>query len=185
MFVVLFITALFVSISIYFFLRAEKLQREIILQRREGVATRKENKLLVESMSLVAIREQEFSKAKLQRIKAYAEANKNQQMLTHVDLITPLVNNYTIIFRECLKGKGRLKAICQKCFDNQDSSAYKKFVAMIVTSDKKLKRYWSSDNLNGFLFLMDNLLTIELENSKMSPIADTKNASSQVNSLIT
>jgi len=80
-------------------------------------------------------------------------------------LISPLINNYSIIFKECLKGKGRLKAICQKCFENQDSSAYKKFVALIVTSDKQLKRYWSSDNLNGFLFLVDALLTFEEQNT--------------------
>jgi hypothetical protein len=53
-----------------------------------------------------------------------------------------------------------LKSISQKCFESQDKAAYKKFVALIVTSDKKLKRYWSSDNLNGFLYLVDGLFTI-------------------------
>ncbi len=71
-------------------------------------------------------------------------------------------------FRECLKGKGRLKMISQKCFENQDSSAYKKFVALIVTSDRQLKRYWSSNNLNGFLFLVDALLTLEDDHVSLS-----------------
>ncbi len=161
MFFVLVITVVFVIISIYFFFRAEKLQRQIITQQRESSATRKENKLLMECMSLVATREQEFAKARLLRLTAYAKAGEHEQLMIHIELIRPLINNYSIIFRECLKGKGRLKAISQKCFENQDNTAYKKFVALIVTSDKKLKRYWSSDNLNGFLFLVDALLTLE------------------------
>ena len=173
MFFVLVITVVFVLISIYFFFRAEKLQRQLISQQRESLATRKENKLLVESITLVATREQEFSKAKLQRLKAYAKANDDEQLLLHTELISPLINNYSIVFRECLKGKGRLKAVSQQCFENKDSSAYKKFVALIVTSDKKLKRYWSSDNLNGFLFLVDALLTMDEANSKL-PIKDKK-----------
>jgi hypothetical protein len=161
MFFVLVITAAFVVISIYLFFRAETMQRKLITQQRESLATRKENKALVESTSLVAIRGQEFAKAKLQRLKEHAKTNEHEQLMLHTELISPLINNYSLIFRECLKGKGRLKAISQKCFENQDSSAYKKFVALIVTGDKQLKRYWSSNNLNGFLFLVDALLIIE------------------------
>ena len=115
----------------------------------------------MESITLVATREQEFSKAKLQRLKVYAKESFNEKLALHTELISPLINNYSIIFRECLKGKSRLKLVSQKCFENQHSSAYKKFVALIVTSDKKLKRYWSSDNLNGFLSLVDALLTMD------------------------
>jgi len=158
---VLVITAVFVVISIYFFFRAETLQRKLITQQRESLATRKENKALVESTTLVAMRGQEFAKAKLQRLKAHAKESEHEQLIMHTELISPLINNYSIIFKECLKGKGRLKAISQKCFENQDSSAYKKFVALIVTGNKQLKRYWSSDNLNGFLHLVDALLIIE------------------------
>jgi len=165
MYFVLAIALVFVVISVYFFFRVEKLQRKLITQQRESLTTRQENKLLVESMTLVATREQEFSKARLVRLKTYAQKNEHTQLLMHTELISPLINNYSIIFKECLKGKGRLKAICQKCFENQDSSAYKKFVALIVTSDKQLKRYWSSDNLNGFLFLVDALLTFEEQNT--------------------
>ncbi len=161
MFFVSVITLVFVFISIYFFFRAEKLQRKLITQQRESSSTRKENKVLVESMTLVATREQEFAKERLKRLIAYAKANEHEQLLIHTELITPLINNYSIIFQECLKGKGRLKAISQKCFENQDSSAYKKFVAMLVTSNKQLKRYWSSDSLNGFLFLVEALLTVD------------------------
>lgn len=171
---VLIITVVFVVISIYFFFRAEKLQRQLISYKRDVLATSKENKVLVESMTLVATRGQEFAKTKLERLKIHAKSCESEQLMMHIELISPLVNNYSIIFRECLKGRGRLKAISQKCFENHDSAAYKKFVALIVTGDKQLKRYWSSDNLNGFLFLVDALLTIDdnnvsaLQNSKQS-----------------
>jgi len=183
MFLVLAITVVFVVISIYFFFRAEKLQRELITQQRESLVTRKENKMLAESSILVSTRGQEFAKARLQRLKVYAKATNHEQLSMHTELISPLINNYSMIFRECLKGKGRLKAASQKSFENQDSSAYKKFVALIVTSDKKLKRYWSSDNLNGFLFLVDALLTIEDE----SDLAKNPNSVhvSKDNSLVT
>ena len=124
--------------------------------------------MLVESMSVVATRGQEFAKARLQRLQVYAQSSDHEQLTKHVELISPLINNYSIIFRECLKGKGRLKVISRKCFENQDSLAYKNFVALIVTSDKRLKRYWSSDNLNGFLFLVDALLSIENDSKQIN-----------------
>lgn len=184
MYFVLIFTAVFVLTSIYFFFRAEKLQRQILLQQRESSNTRKENKLLVDCLSVVALRQQEFHKAQLKRLKTQADATSNQQQLQHIELITPLINNYSIIFKECLKGRGRLKKISQKCFDNQDKSAYKKFVAMIVTGDKRLKRYWASDNLNGFLFLIDALLTIENNSTKTSLLGDTKLLNSKDKALI-
>ncbi|WP_019027118.1 hypothetical protein [Colwellia piezophila] len=165
MFFVLVITAVFVGISIYFFFRTEKLQRQLIMQRRENLNTRKENKALVDSMALIAVRGQDFSKTRLARLKKQAQANEDEQLIKYTQMITPLINNYSMIFRECLRGKGRLKAMSQKCFKNQDSSAYKNFVALIVTSDKQLQRYWSNDNLNGFLFLVDALLIMDGENT--------------------
>lgn len=159
MFFVLIVTVVFVVVSIYFFFRAEKLQRQLISQKREVLATSKENKVLVESMTLISTRGQEFAKTKLENLKAHAQESQSEQLIIHLELISPLINNYSIIFRECLKGRGRLKAVSKKCFENHDSAAFKKFVALIVTGDKQLKRYWSSDNLNGFLFLVDALLT--------------------------
>mgnify|MGYP003385102998 FL=1 len=170
------ITLVFVLVSIYFFFRAEKLQRKLITQQRDSSSTRRENKVLVDTMTLVATREQEFAKERLKRLTIYAKSNELDQLLTHAELITPLINNYSIIFQECLKGKGRLKAICQKCFENQDNSAYKKFIAMLITSNKQLKRYWSNDNLNGFLFLVDALLTVEDEYAHV-PAIGQKNTS--------
>lgn len=161
MFFVLLITAVFVAVSIYFFFRAEKLQRLLITQKRDSLIARKENKTFVEAMSVVSTRNQEFAISRLDRLKNFADTSQDKQLLSHLDLISPLIVNYSLIFRECLKGKGRLKPICQKCFENKEVSAYKKFVALMVTSNKKLKRFWATDNLNGFLFLVEALLSHE------------------------
>jgi|GEM_PF-624284 len=165
MYFILAITVLFVFLCIYFFFSAEKLQRKLIIQRREGENTRKENKMLVDSMALVSIRNEEFSKAALQKTIAKAKLSANEPLMQQLELISPLINNYSLIFRECLKGKGRLKAIVQKCFNNHDEKTFKQFVALIVTSDKRLKRYWSSNDLNGFLYLVDALLTLGTESN--------------------
>lgn len=163
MYFVLVITALFVLLCIYFFFSAEKLQRQVIIQRREGESTRKENKMLVDSMALISIRHEEFAKATLQKKISQAKLNANEPLLQQFELISPLINNYSLIFRECSKGKGRLKATVQKCFNNHDEKAFKQFVALLVTSDKRLKRYWSNNNLNGFLYLIDALLNLDIE----------------------
>ena len=163
MYFVLAITALFVILCIHFFFSAEKLQRKLLIQRREGENTRKENKALVDSMALISNRHEEFSRVILQKKIAQAKLSGDEALTQQFELISPLINNYNLIFRECQKGKGRLKAVVQKCFNNQNDKAFKQFVALLVTSDKRLKGYWSSNNLNGFLFLVDALLNLDVE----------------------
>lgn len=161
MYFVLAITALFVFRCVYFFFRVEKLQRKLITQQREVTSTRAENQFLSDTTALIYNRYEEFFKAILQKKLVEANKNSNEMLIQHFELITPLINNYDLIFRECLKGKGRLKGIVQKCFNNQDDKAFKQFVALLVTSDKRLKRYWSSNNINGFLFLVDALINVD------------------------
>jgi len=59
---VLAITAMFVAVSIYFFFKAENLQRETILMKRDVSATKKENKSYVELMATIAQRYEDISK---------------------------------------------------------------------------------------------------------------------------
>jgi hypothetical protein len=158
MYFVLPITAVFVFLCIYFFFSTEKLQRKLIMQRREGESTRKENKILVDAMALTSNRYEKLSKNTLEKKITEAKLNNNETLVQHLELISPLINNYSLILRECLKGKGKLKTIVQKCFNNHDEQSFKQFVALLVTSDKSLKRYWASNNLNGFLFLVEALL---------------------------
>jgi hypothetical protein len=162
MFFILTITAIFIGISIFFSFRSEKLQRLLLTQQRDNKNTKKESQAMLDSMAIVATRHEEFIKARLLQMKDQATKTDNKDLLNYLDLISPLINNYSMIFRECLKGKGYLKVICQKCFDNHDKQSFKKFIAWMVTSDPAIKRHWSSDNLNGYLHIV-NLLLIKTE----------------------
>ncbi|MCJ8319426.1 MAG: hypothetical protein MJK12_07320 [Colwellia sp.] len=150
---VLSIMAIFVAISIYFFFRAEKLQREVILAKRDGNIARKENKVLIDSMALLASRYEEFARNRFQELKNRPQANEE-----NIKQIAPLINNYSTIFAECLKGKERLKPITQRCYQLIDSSAFKEFNQYLGKRDAQIKRMWSSNNLNGFVSLVEALL---------------------------
>lgn len=150
---VLSIMAIFVAISIYFFFRAEKLQREVILAKRDGNLTRKENKVLIDSMALLASRYEEFARNRFQELKSRTQTNDEC-----IKQIAPLINNYSTIFGECLKGKERLKPMTQKCYQLIDTNAFKDFNQYIGKRDAQIKRMWSSNNLNGFVSLVEALL---------------------------
>ncbi|TPH17848.1 hypothetical protein EPA86_04120 [Litorilituus lipolyticus] len=166
MFFVLSITVLFVIISAYFFLRAEKFQRIIIGQKRETSSTLKENKGLVDSMALLATKNEEFAKNRLIRLKERAQEQQNDALIHYYELISPMVNNYAAIFRDCLKGKGRLQSISKKCFDNCDEKTFKEFIKLLK-NEKQTKRFWSANNLNGFISLVEALLILHEEQSKV------------------
>ena len=150
---VLSVMAIFIAISIYFFFRAEKLQREVILAKREGKAARKENKMLLDSMALIANRYEEFSRNRLQELKKHAGDDDET-----LNQITPFINNYATIFAECLRGKERLKPITQKCYQLSDANAFKEFNQFLSKRDGQVKRMWSSNNLNGYISLVEALL---------------------------
>jgi len=153
MFFVLFITALFIGISIYFYFRSEGLQRSLLNAKREFSSTQKENRSYVDSMALIAKRHEDFAKYRLEQIKV----NQSEKEET-LETITPLINNYSIIFRECLKGKGKLQPITKKCYDSYDKEGFKTLVAYISQQEKHIKRMWSSNNLSGYISLIEAFL---------------------------
>lgn len=155
MLAVLLITALFVALSIYFYFRAEKLQHTLLRLKRETANTSKENTALTKSMALIASNHEAFAKSRLQQLLAN---NKEQKRSGNVELIQPLINNYVIIFGECLKGKGQLQTVTKKCFDSQDTNGYKEFVNKVIKNDVKIQRLWASNNLIGFISLVEALL---------------------------
>lgn len=155
MLVLLLITALFVALSIYFFFRAEKLQNTLRLLKRDKGKTLKENTMLTESIALIAGNHEEFAKIRLQLLLA---KNENHPHLDHVELIQPLINNYINIFNGCLKEKGRLHSITKECYDKQNTDEYKDYINKVIKNDEKLQRLWSSNNLIGFISLVEALL---------------------------
>ncbi len=178
MYFVLAVAVLFVMISIYFYFQTEKLQRQLLIQKRDSSAARKESQKLTDSMAFLANQYEEFAKHRLQSMKDRAQSANNEQSMKYVALISPLINNYATIFRECVKESGKLKAITKKCYENSEPATFKSFSNHIAASDANVRRMWSNNNLNGFIALVENLLLINKQGKKKSTeidlIADTK-----------
>lgn len=155
MIAVLLITALFIFISVYFFFRAEKLQRALILLKRDTAKTQKENQILSKSMVLMAGNTEEFTKNRLQLL---FNNTKDQKTLDELALIKPFIDSYSLIFKECLINKGRLHAITKKCFSNNEKDIYKDFFDKIIKKDSKIQRLWNSNNFIGFISMTETLL---------------------------
>ncbi len=147
------IIGIFVAISIYFFFRAETLQREVLSSKRETKITLKENKVLVDSMALLTNRYEEFAKKRLVALKESKSANEEQLVI-----ITPLINHYALITTECLKGKSQLVNIVAKCYQSADGNSYKEFTSFINRQDQRIQRMWSSNHLKGYVALVEELL---------------------------
>jgi hypothetical protein len=156
----LIIIAIFVGVSVYFFFRAEGLQRQLITAKRDSQSTQKENKAYFESMALISKRHEDFVKERLNKL-------IEQQGKDALHTITPFINNYSVIFRECLKGKGKLHVITKKCYESYDVESFKEFTQFLTKQEAHIKRMWSSNNLSGFISLAEALLVLhDKENSK-------------------
>jgi len=156
------IIALFLLLTVYFYFRSEKLQREIVGVKSESHNQRKENKALLDSLALVANRQENFAKNRLQLLQSLI--NKEHAIYDELTTISPFINNYAAIFRACLKGKGQLSVFTKKCYDSKDAQAYGHFSALINKQDAKIKRMWSSNTLNSYMTLVEALL-IKYEDS--------------------
>lgn len=155
------VVAIFVGASIYFFFRAESLQRSLNKAKRDVSSAEKNHKLLQEALALTAKKNEEAFKYRLEKIKSDKEDNPA------IVTIMPLVDNYAGIFIECLKGKGRLKGVAKKCFDTNHNKAFNEFMVFLNAQDKSLQRFWGSDSLSGFISLMEALI-LKLESEASS-----------------
>lgn len=151
---ILIIVAIFVAVSIYFFFKAEKLQREIILMKRETSAAKKENKAYIEVMAIIAKRNEEIVQQRFSTQRASADEN-NQTY----DIIAPMINNYAAIFNESVKGKGKLQPSMKKVYEGHQKGTFKVLSNYINQSNKEVKRAWSSNNINGFIMLVEALMS--------------------------
>ena len=150
---VLSISVIFIGLSIYFYFRAEGLQRALFNAKKESSSAKKENKYYIDSMALIAKRNEDFVKHRLQIIK-----DSEIIELETIEIITPLINNYAAIFIECSKGKGKLQPIAKKYYESYDNEGYKKLVAHVTKQEASVKRMWSSNNLSGYISLIEALL---------------------------
>ncbi|NMP30631.1 hypothetical protein HII17_03565 [Thalassotalea sp. M1531] len=166
----LIVVVIFVVVSIYFYFRSERLQHELMQQKRESVQTRKDYKLLMDTLAVVAAKQSEFYLFRYNATKEKAEKIA-PTIASDMALIWPIVNNYSAIFRSCSSGKEKLRPIVEKCFESYKIGSFKEFLRFISGQEKHIKRMWASDNLNGFMSMMEALLTEQQgELAKVKPI---------------
>ena len=121
---------------------------------------------------LVANRQEGFVKHRLTQL--FTRFDDNEEISAQLHIIKPLINNYTIIFSACLKGKGQLSAITKQCYHSIDSNAFENFLALI-NKDVKIKRLWGSNTLSGYMALVEALLLkFEKFSSNNSKTASSK-----------
>ncbi len=167
------IAIVFIAIMVYLFFRAEKLQQKLMKSQSESRNARKESQALLESLMLIIAKQDESIKQRLHQIKALEE--KNDKQSSSLAIINPLLINFALIARECLKGKGQLSIIVKKCYENSEPGSYKAFTLWIKTQDTKIKRMWSANTLSGYLSLVEALLVLQSQSS----VVENKKSESQ------
>lgn len=159
MLIVFSIIAIFMLISIYLFYRAESIKKQLTLSKREARKIKKENTNLLDSMLISAKKYEEFAKFRLQEIKKRLPITEEEAALTQeLELITLLVQNYSLIYSEALKGEMKLKTITKAALDAHSNDTYVKFTQYIADQDSSLRQMWASDSLKGFISLIEALI---------------------------
>ena len=153
---VLSIITVFVFISIYFFIRAESLQREIIVMKREVTSTKKDNREYVEAMAVIAQRYEDIYKKRFSELRE--SAVKSNEVFS---IIAPLINNYAVIFNDSLRGSGKLHGVVKKTYEGGDKNGYQNFTNFIAQADASIRQAWSSNSINGYIVLVEMLLQID------------------------
>ena len=153
---VLAVIAIFVAVSIYFFFKAENLQRDLILIKREISSTKKDNKAYIDLMAIIAQRYEDISKQRFVELRALL--NEDAEML---NIIAPMINSYATIFNDCIRAKGKLQSSVEKVYEGAQKGSYKALIDFINQSDKNIKRAWSSNNINGFIVMIEGFLQVK------------------------
>ncbi len=162
---VLVVTAIFVAVSIYFFFRSEKLEAELKAKRREYSQTLKSSKAMADTVAVVASKHEEFLKFRLSKLQEITEENND------LKYVTPLINNYGLIFRNCFSANKQLKPTAEKCFESINPGSYKGFVTYLGTKDAHIRKMWAEGGLNGFMSLVEALL-VEVNKSAIKKVSE-------------
>ncbi|GAA5135941.1 hypothetical protein [Thalassotalea piscium] len=157
---VLGLLAIFITVSIYFYFRAEGLQRDITALKRASLDSKKESQVLIDTLALMAKKNEEFIKFRFNKMAK--ELSDDNEFVVY---LTPLVANYAAIVRESLKGKARTNIAIKKSCQAYDSRSFSRLTAYITKSDGHIKRTWNSNSLSGFMSFVEMLLN-EMEQQK-------------------
>lgn len=148
--------AIFVLISVYFFFRAEELQRKVLKMKRETSAVKKENQAYVEAMAIISQRYEDIYKKRFndQRL----AQGDNHDLL---EMISPMINNYSVILNESLHGQGKLHKVVKQTYEGGEKGSYKKLTNYIAQQESEVRQAWSSNTFHGYISMVEALLAIK------------------------
>jgi len=145
----LIIIGIFVAVSIYFYFRAERLYHQLIVTKRELFDVKKESQALNEASAIIAQKSEELLKQRFKSIQEQMGEDKS------IEIFAPLINNYSRIFAETMRGKGQLHKITQKCYEAFQVGSYRKFTGFIGSMDTQIKRAWGLNNVSGLITFIE------------------------------
>ncbi len=163
---VVIVIAILMLVSIYLFFRAEKIQEELRNARREFSQAKKVSKMSMDTMALVAAKQEEFLKLRLKKRKELS-GSEHVKSNEHEDYLTTLISNYSVIFRACANARNQLHLTVEKCMENKSRGSYKEFISFIGAQESHIKRMWSENSLSGFISLVEALL-VETRGAKQT-----------------
>ena len=170
MFFAFIVIAIFVAVSVYFYFRSERLLQDLVKQKRDTALTRKNHKQLLDTVASIANKQQEFFTFRYNKAVEAAE-KKSPSILSDLKRMSPLVNNYAAVFNACAVAKDQLKPSAQTYFENHKPGSYKDFLTFISGREKHVARMWASNNLTGFMSVMESLLTEQQQAlAKIKPV---------------
>lgn len=155
---VISIISVFIFISIYLFFRAENIQKELSNIKRETKHIKKDNQALIDAMVLSANKYEEFSKFKLQSINEQLTQEQSSMFSEDIEVLTLLTNNYSVIYKENLKGKVQLKTTIRTCLESHTAGTYNNFTHYIANQDIAIKRMWAGNDIQSFMSVTEALL---------------------------
>ena len=123
--------------------------------KRDISATKKENKAYVDMMAIIAQRNEESVKQRFIDLRATATSLEDSEMF---DIIAPMINNYATIFNDSVRAKGKLQSAVKKVYEGYRQGTYKVLSNHISQASKEIRRAWSSNNINGFIIIVEAFL---------------------------
>ncbi|MDO6425972.1 hypothetical protein Q4489_03060 [Thalassotalea sp. 1_MG-2023] len=141
------VLAIFIAVSVYFYFKAESLQQQLIAAKREMNNAKKEAKVLIESVAVIARKNEEVVKNRARNL----QERDTQIDAEFLDLLHPFINNYAVIYTEALREKGKLHKITKKCFESYQKNSYRKFTGQIGVMKPHINRAWSENNIAALI----------------------------------
>lgn len=144
-------------VSIYYYFRSERLLHDLIAKKRESAQALKDNKQMFDTFAMLAAKQEEFYLSRYSGLKKAAE-KKAPSVAKEMTVLWPMINNYSAIYRGCAMSKEPLQSKVKACYESFSPGAFDEFKRLLGSKQKPIKNMWASNNLIGFVSLVEALL---------------------------